>query len=136
MAVVNSSSFNFQEVVNQFLTSYGYEVMDVVTETIDKVAKETVSKLKSVSAEKFGNGDYSKGWTKTIEKGRLQYYAKVHGNKPTYALAHLLEYGHVTENGTGRTMRPTPAHEHIAPVNDWAQNEALDRIMQQLEKLI
>ncbi len=136
MAVVNSSTFNFAEVVRQFMTDYGYDVMDVVTESIDQVAKETVKKLKAASKKAVGGtGDYAKGWTRTLEKGRLVSFATVHGKKPTYQLAHLLEYGHVTKNGTGRTFPDTPGREHIKPVNDWAQDEAMERIMEKLEDL-
>jgi len=128
MAVVNSAKFNFEEVVQRMLQDYGYEVMDEVYEALQEVSKETVSKLKKESAAQFGKGDYSKGWTKTLEKKRLQVYATIHGNKPTYALAHLLEFGHALRQG-GRTRAIT----HIAPVNDWAQDEAFDRIVQKLE---
>ena len=134
MAVVNSSTFNFRETVRKFLDDYDVDVYTEVSEAIAEVAKETVAKLKQTSRQFKGTGDYAKGWTATIEKGRVKVGATVHGKKPTYALAHLLEFGHVTRNGTGRTFRPTPAHEHIAPVNEWAQNEAINRAVSKLEK--
>jgi len=49
-----------------------------------------------------------------VEKGRLSTTVTIYNDHP--ALPHLLEYGHVTRNGTGRTYAPTPAHAHIAPV--------------------
>lgn len=128
MSVVNSSTFNFQEVVQRMIRDYGYQVMDEVYEALDEVSKETVKKLKNASAAQFGKGDYAKGWTRTVEKKRLQTYATVHGKRPTYALAHLLEFGHAMRQG-GRSRAIT----HIAPVNDWAQDEAMDRIVQKLE---
>ena len=134
MAVVNSSTFNFAEVVNKFLVQYGYEVMDDVFEAIDEVSKEAVKRLRTESRAQFGSGDYANGWTRTLEKGRLRVYATVHGKKPTYQLAHLLEHGHVTRNGTGRTFKPTPAHIHIEPVATWAADEAVDRAVSKLEK--
>lgn len=133
MAVVHSSKFNFAEVVEKFLRDYGTEVMDDVLETIDKVSKDTVKKLKAESPQ-GATGDYAKGWTRKLERGRLRVYATVYGKKPTYKLAHLLEHGHVTRNGTGRTYAPTPAYPHIQKVNDWAQDEAVDKIVQKLEK--
>jgi hypothetical protein len=33
-------------------------------------------------------------------------------------LPHLLEYGHVSRNGTGRTYGEVPGHEHIQPVEE------------------
>lgn len=134
MAVVNSSTFNFRETVRKFLDDYNVDVMTEVYEALDEVSKETVTKLKQTSRQFKGTGKYAKGWTRTLEKGRLKVGAIVHGKKPTYALAHLLENGHVTRNGTGRTFGRTPAHVHIEPVNEWAQNEAINRAVSKLEK--
>ena len=134
MAVVNSSTFNFAEVTKHILDNYNNDVFYEVSEAIDEVSKEAVTRLKKESRAEFGNGEYAKGWTRKLEKGRLRVTAIVYGNKPTYQLAHLLEKGHVTRNGTGRTFRPTPAHPHIQQVSDWAQDEALDRAISKLEK--
>lgn len=128
MAVLNSSRFDFAEVVQKMLQDYGYEVFDEVFEGLNEVSKETVSKLKKESAAKFGRGKYSQGWMRTVEKGRLKAYAVVHGNKNTYPLAHLLEKGHAMRTG-GRVA----GRIHIEPVNEWAQDEALDRIVSKLE---
>lgn len=136
MAVVNSSTFNFAETVKKFLDDYETDVYSEVSEAITEVAKETAQKLKRESRAMFGGGDYAAGWTSKVEKGRVKVAAIVYGKKPTYALAHLLEFGHVTRNGTGRTFARTPAHEHIAPINDWAQDEAVNRAVSKLEKRI
>lgn len=134
MAIVHSSAFNFADVIQKFLQDYSVDVMTEVTEAIDEVSKETVKKLRAESASQFGGGDYSRGWTRKLENGRLRVFATVYGKKPTYQLAHLLEHGHVTRNGTGRTFRPTPAYVHIEPVEQWAVNEAVDRAVSKLEK--
>ena len=134
MAVVNSSTFNFAEVTKHFLDNYSNDVYYEVSQAIDEVSKEAVTKLKKESREQFGKGEYAKGWARKFEKGRVRVTATVYGKKPTYQLAHLLEKGHVTRNGTGRTFKPTPAHVHIEPINQWAQDEALDRAISKLEK--
>lgn len=136
MATINSSSFNFAETVRKFLDDYDNDVYAEVSEAIVEVAKEAAQKLKKASRATFRGKEYAKGWTHTVEKGRLKVAAIVYGKKPTYALAHLLEFGHVTRNGTGRTFPRTPAHEHIAPINDWAQDEAVNRAVSKLEKRI
>lgn len=136
MAIVHSSAFNFADVVQKFLQDYSVEVMDDVTEAIDEVSKEAVKKLRSDSSAAFGGGDYARGWTRKVEQKRLQVYATVYGKKPTYSLAHLLEHGHVTRNGTGRTYADTPAHVHIEPVEQWAVNEAVDRAVSKLESRV
>lgn len=134
MAVVNSSTFNFAEVVERVLQDYGYEVADEMFEALDEVSKETVKKLKAASRSAVGgSGEYASGWTRTVEKKRLSTFAKIHGKKPTYALAHLLEFGHANRRG-GRTFGSTPAHPHIAEVNEWAQNEAYDRFVEKVEQ--
>lgn len=132
MAVVNSSTFNFEEVVSKMLKDYGYEVMDEVYEALSEVSKEAVKKLQTSSQTMFGKGkksEYAQGWTRTLEKKRLQTFATVHGKKPTYALAHLLEHGHAMRNG-----ERSKSYIHIEPVNDWAQDEAIDRIVSKLEE--
>ncbi len=134
MAVVNTSAFNFAEVTKHFLDNYSNDVYEEVSEAIDEVSKEAVKKLKQESKSQFGNGDYAKGWARKWEKGRVRVSATVYGKKPTYQLAHLLEHGHVTRNGTGRTFKQTPAHEHIEPINKWAQDEVIDRAISKLEK--
>lgn len=129
MAVVNSSTFNFREVVNRYLNQ-GYKgIVEAVEEATDEVSKEAVKRLKSESAAKFGNGDYAKGWTRTPQKGRFNTLWTVHGLKPTYSLAHLLENGHAKRGG-GRTK----AYVHIEPVEQWAIDEALDRVVRKIEE--
>ena len=130
MAVVNSSTFNFHEVFHTMLANYGAEAAEAVVEAVDEVSKEAVKKLKQESASKFGGGAYANGWTRTKEKKRLSTIITIHGKKPTYSLAHLLENGHAKRNG-GRVA----GRVHIAPVNDWAQDEAFDRAVSKLEKL-
>lgn len=129
MAIVNSSTFNFREVCNKYLNQGYQNIVECVEEAVDEVSKESVKKLKQNSAAMFGEGDYSKGWTRTYNKGRFSTLWTVHGNKPTYSLAHLLEHGHAKRNG-GRTN----AYEHIAPVEAWAIDEALDRVIQKIER--
>lgn len=130
MAVVNSAKMNFAEVVNGFLKQYGYDVAGEMYEAIDEVSKETVKKLKAASRSAVGGtGKYAKGWTRTLERKRLKVAATIHGKTAdTWAKAHLLEFGHANRDG-GRTA----ARPHIAEVNDWAQDEAVDRIVSKLE---
>lgn len=133
MAVVNSSTMNFQEVVNDLLQDYYRDgVVETMTEVIPQVAKEATKKLRQ-SSPKGASGKYAKGWATKVEKGRISVGATVYGKDGTYQLAHLLEHGHATRNGTGRTFSDTPAYPHIADVEQWAVNEAYNRIMHKLE---
>jgi hypothetical protein len=128
MAVVHSSKMNFAEVVQDMLLKQYYpNVVETTTEVIDEVSKEAVKKLKQDSP-KGAKGKYAKGWARKVETGRLTVGATVYGKHGTYQLAHLLEHGHAKRGG-GRTE----ALVHIAPVEQWAIDEAYERIMHRLE---
>lgn len=128
MAVVNSSKMNFAEIVQQYLYDYREGVYEAMYEAIDSTSKDAVKKLKAESP-KGATGDYAKGWTRQLDKGRLTVGATVYGKSGTYQLAHLLEHGHATRKG-GRTKEIV----HIKPVEEWAVNECEDRILDKLVK--
>ena len=132
MAVINSSKFDFSDYVSEMLQQYGYEVVEAMTESINEVAKEAVKRLKAESPRGAGgkrkHGQYAKGWAVKYEKGRLTTSATIYGKSGTYQLAHLLEFGHAHRQG-GRAK----AIVHIAPIEQWAIDEAHDRTVKKLE---
>ena len=129
--VVSSSKMNFAEVVQDMLEKQYYpQVVEVATQVVDEVSKEAVSRLKKESP-KGAKGKYAKGWTRKVETGRLTVGATVYGKHGTYQLAHLLENGHARRGG-GRNV---DAIVHIKPVEEWAVNEAYERIFDRLEGL-
>ena len=123
--------------VNELLQEYGNEVYEVMDDSVDTVAKEAAQRLKSVNHFAPGrnpSGKYSESWTVDTEKtGRLAVTRVVH-NQDYYRLTHLLENGHVSRNGTGRTFGRVPAYPHIAPVNEWASDELPKLVKQRLER--
>ena len=127
--VINSSKFDFREVVQKYLEEQRWEVIEAMSEAIDEVAKEAVKKLKAASP-RGKTQKYYKGWTYKIEKGRLSHGSIVYGKTGTYQLAHLLEYGHAKKGG-GRTNE----YEHIKPVEEWAIDEVVDRTITKVERL-
>jgi len=127
--VINSSKFDFREVVQKYLEEQRYEVIEAMSEAIDEVAKESVKKLKAASP-RGKTQKYYKGWTYKIEKGRLIHGSVVYGKTGTYQLAHLLEYGHAKKGG-GRTNE----YEHIKPVETWAIDEVIDRTITKVERM-
>lgn len=102
--------------IGKILEEYQDDVKGNVAEIVTQTAKKGAQAMRRASkqATKEHTGDYSKGWTSQVNKERLGTSAVIYNNHP--GLPHLLEHGHVTRNGTGRTFPPTPAHEHIAPV--------------------
>lgn len=126
MAVINSSKFNFADVVNGYLDAYNGLTAEALTTVIPKVAKDAAKKLKQTSPKE--TGEYAKGWRVKVETGRIRVGATVYGEKPTYAMAHLLEFGHVARNGkrVGRV-------EHIKQVEEWAIEEVVNQFVDYME---
>lgn len=133
MASINANRFNFAEVVNKYLLTYKQECVTAMTSAITQTARETAKMLRETSPvdpNSKKSGAYAKGWTYTLDKGRLTQGAVVYGKAPTYRLAHLLEHGHALRQG-GRS----PAVPHIAQANQYAQDRAVDLIIEKMEAL-
>lgn len=130
--IINSSKFDSREslewAVNKFLENYNGDVVEVATKVTEEVAREGVKKLKAASP-KGKKGKYAKGWTYKISKGRLKTGATIYGKHGTYQLAHLLEHGHARRGG-GR--EPVPGIEHIKPVEEWVNQEIINRTIERL----
>lgn len=114
--------------INDLLAEYGDEASQAIGEIIPDVAKEATKRLKSANSYNRRTGRYNKGWSISKEAKRTQVKAIVH-NKTDYQLTHLLEFGHAKANG-GRTK----AFQHIAIVNDWTQDELVERIKERIGK--
>jgi len=112
MAKTQSVSIQMREILDEF----NDKVNDVLEESADKVAEESVSKLHNTSPQK--SGAYASGWTVKKESAKEVI---VH-NSDHYQLTHLLENGHVIRNKKG-TYGRAPAHKHIKPVETWANKE-------------
>lgn len=109
------------------------EYADDVRGNLEEITKAVGKKgAKAVSAEAKAtvNGKmYAGGWTSQVEATRLGTTATIY-NKARPGLAHLLEHGHVSRNGTGRTFGQVPGHAHIAPVEE----ELIEEFQKELEK--
>lgn len=119
---------NFENAIKQALDEYGAEIGDAINETVSEVAEAAVQDLKQSSPRRpgKGHGKYARNWTWQLAAGDNRQSvitqigarydsrgknAVVYGKKPTYRLAHLLEFGHAKQGG-GR-VSPVP---HIADV--------------------
>lgn len=122
--------------IDEILKEYGDDVYETVGKSVKEVTDEATDKLKAVNHFASGghpSGAYAGSWVNDeVKKKRLQTARVVH-NEDHYRLTHLLENGHVIRNGTGRTFDKTGKYPHIAPVNDWANEELPRRFRRKLE---
>lgn len=116
--------------MGKIFEEYSERVQRVTDVAINRVSRECVKQLRSTSPKK--TGDYAKGWAskKVVSRGNVVDYV-VH-NKTDYQLTHLLENGHVVINAKG-TFGRAPAHKHIKPVEEWANNELPQQIERELQ---
>lgn len=130
MARINSARFDLKGAVDKLIHDYMLDCAEELYQVCDEVSKEAVSRLKKESKAAFRNSKtYHTGWMRTVEKGRLQRVYTIHGNKDTYPLAHLLEDGHKLWQGGHADGKV-----HIKTVNDWAEDEVVDRVITRLSE--
>ena len=111
--------------MQRILDDYGKEVKNASRTASQKVARNTAKKLRNVSPKK--TGDYAGGWaSKQLDADTFVVY-----NRKAPGLTHLLEKGHVIRNKKG-TYGRAPAHVHIAPVAQEAEQEFIDMIEREL----
>ncbi|MBQ1662954.1 MAG: HK97 gp10 family phage protein [Clostridia bacterium] len=112
---------DFATEIKRLLDEYGDEVMDVLEEEAQKVAKKAAKKLQETSPKQ--SGTYAKGWTSKYDKTAktaIVYNAKKPG------VAHLLEHGFQGRSGVH------PAIVHIAPVEEAANDEFVEAVESRL----
>lgn len=128
---INISSL--QDSIQRILKDYGEEAEAAVEEAAKDVAKNAKKELNKTSPRSsFSGKHYADSWSYRVKKSRVgsTHITVYNSGKP--GLTHLLEYGHVTSNGTNRVFPDTPAHPHIERVNEKAQYDFLDGIESKL----
>ena len=98
----------------------------------DRVARESVKRLRNTSPKKTGS--YARGWglKRMSVKGGSRIATIVVHNRTDYQLTHLLENGHIIRNKYGEYGRTNGDH-HIKDVEEWANNELPNEIKRELE---
>lgn len=115
--------------MDRILDEYSERVQNVSRVAVQRVGRESVKKLRNVSPKRTGS--YARGWRlKTLKMSGNVTDVVVH-NATDYSLTHLLEHGHVVINAKG-TFGRAPAHPHIKPVEEWANNELPAEIEREL----
>ena len=123
------------EVLAEKCRKYTDEITEKVSSGIQKIGKETVSEVKSLSPvykgtyKEMKKGAYKRGWTYTVDESRGKIQVTVHNRK--YQLVHLLELGHLLKNGTGRIYGEVPPKEHVETAEKHAE-EKVDALLESL----
>ena len=123
--------------IKQVLTEYGEDVYKVLDEAVQDTVKQSTDKLKAVNswANTVSGSPYSADWAHDdLQVDRVRVKRVVY-NDGHARLTHLLEKGHVSKNGTGRTFGDVQAYPHIKGVNDWAVEELPKLIEDKLNRL-
>lgn len=109
--------------ITKIMEEYNEDVSEEVGKIAEAIGKKGLQALRRNTKNTFpvngrtkSSGEYAKGWKMDVNRQRLKTTVTIYNDHP--GKPHLLEYGHVTRNGTGRTFGKTPAHVHIQPVAD------------------
>lgn len=110
---------NFAKEVEKILGEYSEDVKGNLDAATKQVLKQGVKLMRSESQATFGTTNkrdqkYAKTWTTQFETGRFSTQGYLYNTQA--GLPHLLENGHVSRNGTGRTNGFVKGRTHIAPV--------------------
>ena len=121
----------FSDDIAGILEEYADDVRGNLEDIVRAIGKKGAKAVKAQASASVGGMKYASGWTSQVETTRLGSAATIY-NKAQPGLAHLLEHGHVSRNGTGRTFDPVPGRAHIAPV----EKELVEEFQKELEKAL
>jgi hypothetical protein len=122
---------DLEDSIKKALDKYESEVKQTLASITKEVTKKGVQALKTESAETFGttrkrDKKYSKTWTSSIETNTLSTQGTIYNTQS--GLPHLLENGHVSRNGTGRTFGTVKGRPHISKVESEIERILLEEV--------
>jgi len=108
--------------INRILKRYADDLGDEIDKIATSMGREGAKAINAKAMETFPvkgrepseKREYEKSWTYQKETTRFETVVTIYSKKPS--LAHLLEKGHVSRNGTKRTFGRVDGYPHIAPV--------------------
>lgn len=120
------------DAIKDILDGYANEVSANLGDITKEVTKKGVAALKTESRNTFGQvakrrKKYANTWTSRTETGRISAQGVIYNTQA--GLPHLLEHGHVSRNGTGRSYGQVAGREHIAKV----ENQLIENFQRELQ---
>lgn len=124
------------DAIRDVLDEYGDDVSKTTVECVKEVAKQGVKALRANSPRGTTggkrHGKYARNWTSQVEDRRVYAVATIYNKTP--GLPHLLEYGHVSRNGTGRTFGSVGGRPHIKAVEETLIRDYTNNLTQELSQ--
>ena len=124
---------SLSEQITAAVTKYTKAVQDDIAKRFSDIGKEAKTRVASASP-KGRRGKYKRGWKVNLENKNGMISVTVHNTQ--YRLTHLLENGRKTRYKHGRygTKRTIPGRQHIAPVEQWAEQAAVDAVRRAVQE--
>lgn len=120
------------ELIEKAMQDYVDQVDEILETCMEEIGKEAVKKLKKTGPSKTGK--YRRAWRVEWKKSRIGVIEGQIFNSKRGQLTHLLEYGHpIVRNGV--VVGNAKAQPHIAPVEQWVNEELPRRFEQKLNSL-
>lgn len=101
------------------LTKYSKDVAERIKKDVEEVTNQCIAEIRMRSPIK--SGKYKKGWRKRVEFRNNDALRIRIFNAKAPGLTHLLEFGHISKNGTGRVYGFVDEYEHIYPAKERAE---------------
>lgn len=117
----NVSVDQLAKVITEELAQYGQDVTDNLKKEVRQIAKECRQEIQQSSP--VLTGDYCKGWKDQIAYEGAQDIRALVRNVTDYQLTHLLENGHLKQNGGRVDGKP-----HIGPAEQNAKKKLIGKV--------